>query len=97
MPTIKRCLTRGEKLANLARAKRMRAGGIDLQIREEWEEAARSLDIVVGEDFAAMVFDLPGRSAGYAIRIRLVARWCVALTDCRLATDWDDEIGLVGF
>jgi hypothetical protein len=75
----------------------MRAGGVDLQIREDWLESARSLDIVVGGGFAAMVFDLPGGGAGYAIWVRLVARRRVTLTDCRATTDWDDVIGLVGF
>lgn len=97
MPTIKRSLSRTRILANLARAKKMRAQGVDIQIPEEWEEAARSLDIVVGGSSAAMVFDLPGGTAAYAIWVRLVARRWVAVTDCRLATDWDDEIGLVGF
>ena len=97
MPTIKRSLSRQEILAHLARAEKMRADGVDLQIREEWEEAARSLDIVVGGGLAATVFDLPGGTAAYAIWVRVVARRWVAVTDCRLATDWDDEIGLVGF
>ena len=45
MPTIKRSLTRPEKLDHLARAKQMRAEGVDLQIREEWLEAAHSLEM----------------------------------------------------
>jgi hypothetical protein len=45
MPTIKRSLTRSEKLDHLARAKRMCAEGVDLQIREEWLEAAHSLEM----------------------------------------------------
>ena len=37
----------------------MRAAGVDLQIREEWLEAAHSLDImIVSAD--SMVYDLPG-------------------------------------
>jgi hypothetical protein len=45
MPTIKRSLTRPEKLDHLARAKQMRAEGVDLQIREEWLEAAHSMEM----------------------------------------------------
>ena len=42
MPTIKNSLTRSEKLDHLARAEQMRADGVELQIREEWLEVARS-------------------------------------------------------
>jgi hypothetical protein len=45
MPTIKRSLTRPEKLDHLARAKQMRAEGVDLRIREEWLEAAHSMEM----------------------------------------------------
>jgi hypothetical protein len=45
MSTIKRSLTRPEKLDHLARAKQMRAEGVDLQIREEWLEAAHSMEM----------------------------------------------------
>jgi hypothetical protein len=97
MPTIKRNLSRSEILANLARARRMYADGVDIQVCAEWEEAARSLDIVVGGGSAAMVFDLKGGSAGYAIWVRLVARRRITLRDCRLLTAWDKEITLVGY
>ena len=96
MPTIKRSLTRPEKLDHLARAKQMRAEGVDLRIREEWLEGAHSLDItIVG--FHSMVYDLRGGGAAYAVWVRLVARRRITLTDCKLVTDWDTDIGLVGF
>jgi hypothetical protein len=44
-----------------------------------------------------VVFDLPGGSAAYAIRVRLVARRPVTITDCGLVTDWDNDITLVGY
>jgi hypothetical protein len=97
MRTIKRSLTRVEKLANLARAKTMRADGVDIQIPEEWEETARSLDIAVGGGSEAMVFDLEGGSAAYAVWVRLVARRRVTLTDCRLLTAWDKDVTLMGY
>jgi len=97
MPTMKRNLSRSEILANLARARKMRADGVDIQVPAEWEEAARPLDIVVGGGSEAMVFDLKGGSAGYAIWVRLVARRRITLTDCRLLTPWDKGITLVGY
>jgi hypothetical protein len=97
MPTIKRSLPRADLLANLVRARKLRADGVDLQIREEWEESARSLDVLVDGDFAAVVYDLPGGTAAYAIWVRLVARRRVTLTDCRLFTDWDEVITLAGY
>jgi hypothetical protein len=97
MPTMKRSLSYPEILANLARARKMRADGVDIQVRAEWEEAARSLDIVVGGGFAATVFDLEGGSAAYAVSARLVARRRITLTDCRLLTAWDKDITLMGY
>ena len=35
--------------------------------------------------------------AAYAIWVRLVARRRLTLTDCKGVTDWDDEIGPVGY
>jgi hypothetical protein len=96
MPT-KRSLSRTEILVNLAQARKMRADGVDIQIPEEWEEAARSLDILVGGGSAATVFDLEGGSAAYAVWVRLVARRRVTLTDCRLLTAWDKDVTLMGY
>jgi hypothetical protein len=96
MPIIKRSLTLAETVANLARARKMKACGVDLQIPEAWEERARSLDIMVDGDFPATVFDLDSGTAAYAIWVRLVARRRVMLMDCRLATDCDDDIRLAG-
>lgn len=96
MSTIKRTLSLAETIANLARARKMSACGVRLQIPEEWEERARSLDIMVDGDFPATVFDLDSGTAAYAIWVRLVARRRVMLMDCRLATDCDGDIRLAG-
>jgi len=97
MATMKRRLTRAETLAHLTRAKKMRADGVDIQIRQDWLEGARPLDITIRGGFEAMVYDLPGGGAAYAIWVLLVARRRVTLMDCKLLTNWDSEIGLVGF
>ncbi|HEX3352952.1 MAG TPA: hypothetical protein VHS34_09035 [Terriglobales bacterium] len=96
MPTIKRTLSLAETLANIARARKMIACGVDLQIPEEWEERARPLDIMVDGDFPATAFDLDSGTAAYAVWVRLVARRRVMLMDCRLATSCDDDIRLTG-
>lgn len=95
MATMKRSLTRREVAAHLARAKRMCARGVNIQIREEWLDTVRSLDITVGRGCSSTVFDLAGGSAAYAIWVRMVAQRRVALVECRLATDWDDGIDLI--
>jgi hypothetical protein len=97
MPTIKRSLTRPEKVDNLARAKKMRADGVDLQIREEWLESARSLNITVGGGLASMVFDLPGGGAAFAVWVRLVAQRPVIVLDCAMTTAWDNQIVFQAF
>jgi hypothetical protein len=97
MPTIKRNLTRPEKLDNLARAKKMRADGVDLQIREDWLETARSLDIFVTGGPESFIFDLPDGRAGYVIGLRMVPRRRVTLLRyCQITTAWDDQIMLDG-
>lgn len=60
MQTIRRSLTRSEKLDHLARAERMRAEGVDLRIREEWLEAAHSLEMKA----AGVDIEIPQRRLG---------------------------------
>ena len=71
----------------------MRARGVNISIPEEWREAARSLDVLIGRGFAR--FDLCGGSAAYAIWVRLVARRRLVLTDSNLVADCDDHVSLV--
>jgi hypothetical protein len=101
MPVLKRSLTKSEMAAHLARAERMLASGVNIQIREEWQENARALDkaldIAVGGGCATLVFDLRADRAGYAIWVRLVGRAIGAVLDCRLTTSWDDHIALASF
>ena len=44
MSIIRRSLNRSEMLSHLARAEKMVAAGVKIQIREEWRESARALD-----------------------------------------------------
>ena len=101
MSIIKRSLNRSEMLAHLARAEKMVAAGVKIQIREEWRESARApdktLDIAVGGGLATFVFDLTAGRAGYVISVRLVGRALGTLLDCRLTTSWDDDIVLASF
>ena len=70
MPTIKRSLTRPEKLDHLARAKQMRAEGVDLQIREEWLEAAHYMEMKAARVDAAQRPLRKISSPGYLYRWR---------------------------
>ncbi len=97
MPIMRRNLTRADRAEHLARAKRMRADGVDIQIRTEWLESSRPLDIVVAGPPASLVCDLPSARVGYVILVRLVARWRVSLLDCQITTEYDDQIVLESF
>ena len=66
MPFLKRRLTRSEQLDHLARAKQMRAAGVDVQIRDEWWEAARPLNVTI-TPFHSHVYDLQRGGAAYAV------------------------------
>jgi hypothetical protein len=87
--------------SHLARAERMLAAGVDIQIRDEWREPARAqdhnLDIAVAGGCATFAFDLTAARAGYIISVRLVGRALGAVLDCRLTTSWDDHIVLASF
>ena len=100
MSIIKRSLTKSEMAAHLARAERMVAAGVKIQIREEWREARaldKTLDIAFGGGLATFAFDLTAGRAGYVISVRLVGQALGTLLDCRLTTSWDDYIVLASF
>jgi len=101
MSIKKRSLTRSEMAGHLARAEKMLAAGVHMQIRQEWREHARArdhtLDVAVAGGCATFVFDLRADRAGYAIWVRLVGRAIGAVLDCRLSTPWDDHIVLASF
>jgi len=100
MPTVKRSLTKSEMAAHVARAENMAATGVNIQIREEWEESCarhKALEISVGGGLATFVFDLAPGGAGYFISVRLVGQALTTLLDCRLTTSWDDNIVLASF
>ena len=101
MSIIRRSLNRSEMLSHLARAEKMVAAGVKIQIREEWRESARALDktldIAVGGGLATFVFDLTAGRAGYVISVRLVGQALGTLLDCQLTTSWDDYIVLASF
>ncbi len=93
---IKCRLARSEQLDHLARAKQMRAAGVDVQIRDEWWEAARPLNVTI-IPFHSHVYDLRRGGAAYAVWVRLVARWRTTVTSCQLLTERDHGIELVEF
>ena len=96
MPILKRRLTRSEQFDHLARAKQMRAAGVDVQIRDEWWEAARPLNVTI-TPFHSHVYDLQRGGAAYAVWVRLVAKWQTTVTHCELLTEVDCGIELIEF
>jgi hypothetical protein len=100
MPTSRKRLSKSERSLHLARAKKMLAAGVNIQIREEWREqvpAKDALDIRIAGSVATFVFELTAARAGYVISVRLVGRAPGAILDCRLTTSWDDYIVLASF
>jgi hypothetical protein len=100
MPVSKQRYSRSEKAAYLARAEKMIAAGVNMQIREEWREhapARDTLNIAVAGSCATFVFDLTAGRAGYVVSVRLVGQALGAVLDCRLTTAWDDHIVLASF
>jgi hypothetical protein len=98
MPVSRQRLTKSEIARHLARAEKMIAAGVNIQIRDEWREPARAqdqtLDIAVAGGCATFAFDLTAARAGYVISVRLVGRALGTVLDCRLTTSWDDDIAL---
>ena len=101
MSIIKRSLTKSEMLSHLARAEKMVAAGVKIQIREEWREVSRPRQDPRHRGrwggLATFAFDLTTGRAGYVISVRLVGRALGTLLDCRLTTSWDDYIVLASF
>jgi hypothetical protein len=100
MSTSRQRLSKSEIAAHLARAEKMLAAGVNIQIREEWREHGRAqdaLNIAVGGGCATFVFDLTAGRAGYVISVRLVGRASGTVLDCRLTTSWDDDIALASY
>lgn len=74
----------------------MRAAGVDVQIRDEWWEAARPLNVTI-TPFHSHVYDLQRGGAAYAVWVRLVAKWQTTVTHCELSTEVDCGIELIEF
>ncbi len=86
-------LTAREKFVHWERANAMRAEGVDIEIPEEWRDAAPL--IIEPSEYNSQVFDSQaGGSAAYALEVRLIARRSITVLNCRIATYWDDDIQL---
>ena len=63
--------------SHLARAEKMNAAGVNIQIRGEWREHARiqdPLDVAVAGGCATFAFDLTTARTGYVISVRFVGQ-----------------------
>ena len=95
MPFIERKSTVTKMRSELARAQRMRARGVEMEISEKLLDC-EPLIIYTGDEHTALVFDpKEGKSAAYAIWVQLVAREPITVLDCQITTPWDDQIVLV--
>jgi hypothetical protein len=94
MPIRKPRLSRAEKATYLDRLLQVRDEGIDVEIPEEWLEAARVLEIGVGPPWENMIFNVQHDGvAYYAVWVRLVAlRSHVIVPDCEIRTAFDNHI-----
>src|ERR1700730_17242712 len=101
MPTIKRSLTRSEIAANLARAKKMRANGVEIQSPEEWMENSRPLDAhadveieQVGGVHDSIVFELRSGLSGYVVDMVITNQTSrtIYCRDIELRLPWEDSL-----
>jgi hypothetical protein len=76
---------------HLARAKAMRAAGVELEIPAEWLDC-EPLIIRTGDVMIERVFDAPGGNAGYSLWVDLLAQTAITLMDCQISSPWDDQI-----
>jgi hypothetical protein len=97
MPIRRRTLTQAERDEHLARAERLRASGVDIEIAAAWQERNCPLEIIVAPSAVSMVFEFRNGGIGYAPFVRLTARAGLTIADCEIATKWDDQIVLGSF
>ena len=93
MPNRQHRLNQGEEAEYRRCLQEMQAEGIDVGDLDPAPEHTSPLDIIVVGGLASFIFNLPSGLAGYAIRVRLVARKSgLIMPDCEIATKFDDQI-----
>jgi hypothetical protein len=93
MPMRRLSLSRAELGRHRSAAQRLRAGGLDIEIPEELQEHARTLDIHIAPSHENFIWQLPTGTVAYAIWVRLVAlRPNVILEDSQIASAWDQDL-----
>ncbi len=96
MTYLRKRLTSHEISTHLARAKAMRAAGVEIEIPEEWLDH-QALIIRASDTQTNLVFDSPAGCAAYAMWVQLVARESTTLLDCQITSQLDNEIVLASF
>ena len=91
MPRIRRSLSQSEQTEHLARAEKLRASGVPIEIPEAWRQQGRLLDVLVSPRDGT-VFQSPCGGIKYAIFVRLLARTGLTVVDCLINAIWDDQI-----
>ena len=93
MPIFKPRLTRREQAKYLAVAEELLAGGIALEIPDEWRDNARALHIEIGGPPASSIYQLASGIVVYVVRAKLVAeRGGIILEDFEITPAWDRDV-----
>jgi hypothetical protein len=96
MPIKKLHLSRAEEARYLTALRKLRAAGLALEIPAELLEDSSAVEIIVAGGPASSVF-VSSNGIVYSTLVRLVATRPCTLLDCRIGTDWDDDIVLSSF
>jgi len=99
MPFIRRKLSSKDIAVHLARAERLKAQGMEIEIPEEWRFAKRArLQVRIAPPPDSAVYQLPDGKVCYAIGVHLVAEKSgISFPDFEIATPWDKQIAVETF
>jgi hypothetical protein len=93
VPIFKPRLTRREQAKYFAVAEELLAGGIVLEIPDEWRDNARALHIEIGGPPASSIYQLASGIVVYVVRAKLVAeRGGIILEDFEITPAWDRDV-----
>ena len=99
MPYIQRQLSSKEIAIHLARAKWLKAQGMEIEIPEEWRFETRArLQVRIAPSPDSAVYALPDGKVCYAIGVHLVAKKSgMPFPEFEIATSWDKQIAVENF
>jgi hypothetical protein len=93
VPIFKPRLTRREQAKYLTAAEELLAGGLALEIPDEWRDNTHALHIEIGGPPASSIYQLASGIVVYVVRVKLVAeRGGMILEDFEITPAWDSSV-----